>query len=289
MIQHHLVYFFESYDDGLTYYEANLSSAYYLVRSGKIIEYIEETLGKYASTVMAAIMFLGHAQVSHLEQMPELKSMPTVTNGDEAHGEGTQGEEEHGEEAYREDENGEVNGEEANGEQVDGEETHGEQNEHEARETGVNGGDSMEQPAPLHATLKALAGHGYLSRVRESHFQSPTDNLLDAERAVRSRSDIKVLKGRKLEEAIIEGTDSLIKERTNGDLTHGLMHHGVPRGVKRKRGVEGASNKRQRVDFSPADEEEDEEGNEWSDDEAVDDSIPMEVSSRDTYRKVCMY
>ena len=88
MIQQHLVYHYTSYDDGVTYYEANMQSAYYLVRSGKILEFVEERLGKYAATVLSTIMYLGHAQVSYLETLPELTSEAVKANGvPEEHGE----------------------------------------------------------------------------------------------------------------------------------------------------------------------------------------------------------
>lgn len=57
MIQHHLVYHFTSVEDGITYYEANPQAAYYLVRSGKILQLIENRLGPYAAQVMEAILY----------------------------------------------------------------------------------------------------------------------------------------------------------------------------------------------------------------------------------------
>lgn len=205
MIQQHLVFHYTSFDDGVTYYEANQQAAYYLVRSGKILEVIEDRLGEYAARVVSAIMYLGHAQVSDLEGMPELGQ--TVSNG--------------------------TNG-------VDG--------------TNGTGGTQ------LHPTLKALAAHGYIHRVRDAHFQSYTDTAIDAERVVQSRPEIKALKGKKLEETVIERTLDLVRERTDGDLSRGLTYNGVPRGV----------NKKPRT-ASQADDEE----NEWSDDEG---DTPMEVS-----------
>ncbi|EAW14685.1 putative DNA directed RNA polymerase III subunit Rpc82 [Aspergillus clavatus NRRL 1] len=242
MIQQHLVYHYTSYDDGVTYYEANLQSAYYLVRAGKILEFVEERLGKYAATVMSSIMYLGHAQVSHLENLPELQPEQSHTNGvDKEHDE------------------------------VDGD---------EEQPNGLSGDHSDQQPALLHPTLKVLAAHGYIIRVREAQFQSHADNILDAERVLKSRPEIKAMKGKRMEEAVIEGTLELLKERTDGDLTRGLMVQGVPRGAKRKHGSKSADapNKKARVDFASVDEddEQDEEENEWSDDEMGYDTTPME-------------
>ncbi|OJJ33080.1 hypothetical protein ASPWEDRAFT_159521 [Aspergillus wentii DTO 134E9] len=264
MIQHHLVYHYTSYDDGITYYEANLQSAYYIIRTGKILEFIEDRLGKYAATVMSAIMFLGHAQVSHLETLPELRPQELNNNG---------AIDDYGETGEHEEtgENGEYPDQEGQEEQKDQEE----------QLNGVNGDHaSSEQSALLHPTLKALAAHGYIIRVREAQMQSLADNILDAERVIKSRSDVKAMKGKRFEETVKEGTRNLIKERTNGDLTHGLRFNGVPRGAKRKFGAGGAEapNKKPRAYYAAVDEDEgdEEEENEWSDDEMGHDTIPME-------------
>ncbi|GMG34558.1 unnamed protein product [Aspergillus oryzae] len=263
MIQQHLVYHYTSYDDGITYYEPNMQSAYYLVRSGKILELIEHRLGKYAATVMSTIMFLGHAQVGYLETLPALRpSNSDVNRASEERGGIHETEEYHGEEARQETE---------------------EHRETEGRPNGLNSDyTSSERPALLHPTLKALAGHGYILRVRDAQFQSYADNALDAERTIKSRPDIKALKGKKLDEAVTEGTLELLKERLDGDLTRGLMFNGVPRGAKRRHttGATEASNKKARVDYAAVDEDEDGgEENEWSDDDFGEDTIPMERDS----------
>ncbi|KAJ9273008.1 hypothetical protein DTO212C5_929 [Paecilomyces variotii] len=262
MIQHHLVFHYTSYDDGLTYYEANMQAAYYLIRSGKILEFIEDRLGKYASKVMSAILFLGHAQVGYLETLPELQG------GDSAQPETNGVNGEHEEEPY---ENLAVE---------DGENgVHDENGQTENHTNDVNGDRAAEEGAGrLHPTLKALAAHGYIIRVREAQFQSPADNLLYAERAMKARSDIKMLKGKKLEEAVAEGAVEMVKERTDGDLSRGLMFNGIPRGAKRRHanGTADGPNKKQKVDDSAGYEDDDEE-NDWSDDEGgFEDTAPME-------------
>lgn len=216
MIQQHLVFHYTSFDDGVTYYQANQQAAYYLVRSGKILELIADRLGEYTAEVMSAILYLGHAQVSDLETMPELVQS-VVSNGTE----------------------------EADG--ADG-------------ENGADGEPGTDTKQ-LHAALKSLAAHGYIHRVRDAHFQSYTDTTLDAERVVQSRPDIKALKGKKLEETVIEKALELVRERTDGDLSRGLTYNGVPRGVGKK----------PRKDYV------DDEENEWSDDEGGD--TPMDVSN----------
>lgn len=255
MIQHRLVFHYTAYDDGITYYEANTHSSYYLVRSGKILGFIKERLGDYAATVMSTIMYLGHAQVGYLEDLPELNIRQPMSNGV---AEEDEGEIEKNEEAE------EPEGHENSANQVNG----------------VNGDHASSKPsALLHPTLKTLAAHGYITRVRDAHFQSHDDNVLDAERAMKSRPDVKQLKGKKFDEAVIEGTVNLVRERTDGDLTHGLVFNGIPRGAKRRHdaGTNGP-NKKSRMDNVSVDEDEDMEENEWSDDEAGDDTIPMQVS-----------
>lgn len=251
MIHHHLVYNFTSLEDGNTYYEANPQAAYYLVRSGKILRLVEDRLGEYAATVMETIMFLGHASVKHLESLPELQtSQPTVPNG-----------------VSQNDKQPQENG-------TEGEAMTDEPHGHDAPE---------EKPAPFHSTLRALASHGYLMRVRDAQFQSPSDNLLEAQRNAAAQSDIKALKGKRQEEAILAKSQELVNERTHSDLTEGLLVGGLPRGIKRKfdHGSLGLPN------GQPAEHNgtngdhamgEDEEENEWSEDEDGFDNVPMEVS-----------
>lgn len=251
MIHHHLVYNFTSLEDGNTYYEANPQSAYYLVRSGKILRLIENSLGEYAARVMETVMFLGHASVKHLETLPELRTLQsTVPNG-----------------VSQDDEQPQENG-------LEEEAVTDELNGHRAPE---------EKPAPFHSTMRALASHGYLMRVRDAQFQSPSDNLLEARRTAAAQSDIKALKGKKQEESILLRSQELVSERTHSDLTEGLMVGGLPRGIKRK--FDHASSRL--PNGQPADDngtngdhaaEEDEEENEWSEDEDGFDNIPMEVS-----------
>lgn len=257
MIQHRLVFHYTAYDDGITYYEANIQFSYYLVRSGKILEFIKERLGDYASAVMSTIMLLGHAQIGYLEDLPELNTHHSISNG-------VTGED---------DMDGEY------GDLKEAEDPEG-QDDEEGQVNGVNGDHAPSGPSGLlHPTLKTLAAHGYITRVREAHFQSYSDNVLDAERAVKSRPDVKQLKGKKLEETVLEKTNDLIRERTDGDLTNGLVFNGVPRGAKRMHGTESdGPNKKSRLNYDSVDGDEDIEENEWSDDEMVGDVIPMQVS-----------
>ncbi|KAJ5889710.1 RNA polymerase III Rpc82 C -terminal [Penicillium tannophilum] len=239
MIQHHLVYYFTSLEDNNTYYESNPHAAYYLVRSGKILNLVEDRLGEYAARVMEAILFLGHASVSHLETLPELQSLtPTVPNGV-----ANDNEELQEDEMEAGDQPGKINGDHV----------------------------PERKPAPFHATIKALASHGYLMRVRDAHFQSPGDNLLEAQRTVSSRSDIKALKGKRQQETVASEIQELVHNRTHADLSQELMVNGLPRGIKRKfghnsNGLENGVNEHQMMN----------EESHWSEDGDGFDNTPME-------------
>lgn len=240
MIQHHLIYYFTSLEDNNTYYESNPHAAYYLVRSGKILHLVEDRLGEYAARVMEAIMFLGHASVSHLETLPELQSLtPAVPNG-------VAGSNEELQEGDMEAENqpGETNGDHA----------------------------PERKPAPFHATIRALASHGYLMRVRDAHFQSPGDNLLEAQRTVSSRSDIKALKGKRQQETVASEIQELVHNRTHADLSQELMVNGLPRGIKSKFGQNASASTNGISEHQISN-----EGNHWSEDEDGFDNTPMEV------------
>ena len=241
-------------EDGITYYEANLKAAYYLIRSGKILDLVEETLGEYAATVMSTVMFLGHAQVSQLETIPELQANNNNDSGNHVETNGTDGD--HEEEEEEKQQNGVDDSEENNNYTV----------------TGL-----------LHPTLKALAAHGYINRVRECHFWSSNDNFMEAEKTARLRLDTKLAKGKKGEETIRVTMEDLLKERLDGDISHGLMYNGVPRGAKRRKDIdleaEGVPNKRKHEEDTMFEDEfaaeEEVEDDEWQDDG---DTIPMDVS-----------
>ncbi|RDW93196.1 putative DNA directed RNA polymerase III subunit Rpc82 [Aspergillus mulundensis] len=249
MIQHHLVYFYTAIEEGgVTYYSANMQAAYYLVRSGKILELVEDRLGKYAATVMSTIMYLGHAQVSDLDTLPDLRPEAPNTNG-------------------------------AHNEEVD---LPGE----DIETNGTNGEYVLEQSA-LHPTLKALAGHGYIVRVREAHFQSNADNILNIERQIRLGDSAQSMKGKRLEEYVLEKTENMLRERLDGDLTRGHLVNGVPRGVNRNRASGGsadADNNRELFDYEDVGDGEEED--EWADDEVPMDARQSSITVRVNYEKL---
>ena len=252
MIQMNLVYHFTSFEDGLTYYEANIRAAYNLVRAGKILHMIEQRLGSYAARVVSTILYLGHAQVRYLEKLPELR--PAENKG--ANG---------------------VNGVGADDEgAVDG-------HEKDTAEEQLPNGDYDENHSGnerLYSTLTTLAAHGYIKRFREADFHSPADNVLDAERTVKAMIAGSGLKGKKLEAEIQERTEKLVAERTDGDLTKGLLRDGIPVGAKRRQQNEEGTgpNKRPRLESEEAEDE-------WATYEDDDEVMPgnaITVSTPDT-------
>ncbi|KAL8872867.1 MAG: hypothetical protein Q9174_001576 [Haloplaca sp. 1 TL-2023] len=66
LIQQHLVLWSDSDDSTKTSYEANLSNAYALARSGKYIQLIEGRFDRVSRDVLSNILVLGHARVGDL-------------------------------------------------------------------------------------------------------------------------------------------------------------------------------------------------------------------------------
>lgn len=216
------------------------------MRSGKILELVKERLGEYAATVISTLLSLGHAKVSHLETIRELKN----PSSSKSPGKGKP--------------NG-VNGIHPS----------------ETAEPVMNGGSDDPSNSRLHATLRSLAAHGYIMRVVEAQFRSAADNYYDAEKVVKSRPEVKLLKGKKLQDAVDEGVSKLIKERTDGTLSQGGVPNGVPRGIKRKVATtETKPNKRSKLQnaVDNVEDDEDDEDDDIFSDNDFDETVPMDVS-----------
>lgn len=245
MIQMHLLYHRTSIDDGLTYYEANMHAAYYLIRAGKIIEVVRQRLGEYPAKVITTILYCGHAQVSYLETRPELRpenaDEPSTNGNDIEHGE----------------ENGKQNGKVPLSPRLNGD-----HDTHNGR---------------LHAALKALAGHGYICRTRESHFQSLTDHILDAERIARQAVQNRGAKGKDAAALFERIKNETLFDRMDSSIDGVSLVHGIPKGVKRPQanGASQRSNKRRRVGSSDGLEEESEGGgyDDYEDDDDEDEAL----------------
>ena len=89
LIQQNLLYHNTELDTGATYYEANEDAAYFLLRSGRILQIIETRYGKNAKDVVQNLLLLGHAKVGDLAEAYQSKTKLTNrhTNG-AVHGSG---------------------------------------------------------------------------------------------------------------------------------------------------------------------------------------------------------
>ncbi|EFR00771.1 DNA-directed RNA polymerase III subunit RPC3 [Nannizzia gypsea CBS 118893] len=212
LIQQQLIFHYTGFEDGVSYYQANWRAAYLLVRSGSILQLTRERLGDYAAKVVSAILSLGHVKISHLESLPELQPTP-LRNGSHQH-------------------NG-VNGDHSleNGD----EETMG-----NGVDDGVNGDTGAyanatgEGTSRLGPTLRELAAYGYIMRVKDVHFQSPSDLLESARRAVKASGETEGLKGKKLDEKIEEKAEIMLQEWMDGTVAYGLIPRNITRGMRRR-------------------------------------------------------
>lgn len=75
-------------DTGTTYYEANEEAAYFLLRSGKVLDIVQKRYGKDAKDVVQNLFLLGHAKVGDLVDAYKLKKSHATAqvNGTQASG-----------------------------------------------------------------------------------------------------------------------------------------------------------------------------------------------------------
>ena len=226
------------------------------MRSGKIIHLVEERLGKHTAKIMSAILYLGHVKISDLEKMHHLIA-PDAKPGTETNGvNGVHADEEGMEDEAEEMQDAEEDTAQANGEHDDD-------------------GAAISQ---LHSSLRQLASYGYILRVREAHFHSPADNFQSAARQSKASSGAQGLKGKKLEEAIKENAEAMVKEWTDGTIS-GVRPNAAPCGIKRRVGTsqsEEPSRKRVKLDSGVAKYEDEE--SELDEEDYTDDVAPMDVS-----------
>lgn len=242
----HLVYHSTSIDDGFTYYEANLEGAYYLIRTGKVLEVVNERLGSYAAQVLAAIAYHGHIMISELEALPELRIEKNVHPVDGAN-------------AKIEDDEAELptNGVGSNG-HVDHDQD-----------------DHTSTHPRLHSALNYLAGHGYICRVKETHLQSPADNELEAEREAILWASGSDSLGKKKTNEIEEKKKEILSQRLDADLSRDMKAFAHPpfARARKENGNPSNPNKRRRID---SDDESENDEDPWGD--GSDDHTSLQVS-----------
>lgn len=150
LIQQHLSLWHTS-DDDVTTYEANIPTAYTLVRSGKYIKLAEDRFGEFAGQIVSNLLLLGHARVGDLAKAHESSSSKDINGGAETN---------HGFQITPPISLSKVK-----------------KTKNKAKE----GGPTLES---LHQTLSDLLQARMLIVVHESHFRSDADNRFEAEREV---------------------------------------------------------------------------------------------------------
>ncbi|WEW56346.1 RNA polymerase III subunit C82 [Emydomyces testavorans] len=266
LIRQHLVFHCTSFDDGITYYESDWRAAYNLVRSGKIVQFVEKRLGNHAARVISTLLALGHAKVSYLESLPELQpgyNSPGQMNG--------------------------VNGiYDRKDKTFDG--VNSQAKDHTVRKIHSDGSlrdaisrhESDVEPQ-LQTILQQLASFGFIIRVRNQHFQSLEDNFDTALKAAKSSADTHGLKGKKLEAKLVEDAEKLVKEWTNGTISRALPSVGMLRGVKRRitSNDSSAPKKRMRIEQLVEDEKDEQDDEDDEDDEQLDNELSEDDYSDD--------
>ncbi|KFY09327.1 hypothetical protein V492_05529 [Pseudogymnoascus sp. VKM F-4246] len=216
LIQQNLLFHNTEQESGATFYEANEDSAYFLLRSGRILETVEERYGVDARDVVQNLLLLGHTKVADLAEAYESKNK--TVNG---HTNGANG---------------------ANGATVDGNGMNGTSN-------GTNGHhDDKKSAINLDGILARLLDDGFVEPVVESMFRSPKDAYNQAEKEAISSSDSGASKSAKatLElKRIVTGT--LQKQYEERSWRHGNMKRYMPGGHPK-----GADKRRKLASGKPA-------------------------------------
>lgn len=216
LIQQNLLFHNTEQESGSTFYEANEDSAYFLLRSGRILEIVEERYGVDARDVVQNLLLLGHTKVADLAEAYESKNKTA---------------------------NGHTNG--ANGATVDGHGVNGPSN----GVNGTNGHHDDQKPAlNLDGILARLLDDGFVEPVVESMFRSPKDAYNQAEKEAISSSDSGTSKSAKatLElKRIVTGT--LQKQYEERSWRHGNMKRYMPGGNPK-----GADKRRKLASGKPA-------------------------------------
>ncbi|KAL3418680.1 RNA polymerase III subunit RPC82 [Phlyctema vagabunda] len=142
LVQQNLVYHHTDKDSDITYYEANDDAAYNLVRSGKVLDIVEERFGEQARDVVQNLLLLGHTKVADLVAAYDSIQKP-LTNGRT---------------------NGHSN---SNG---------------DAHDTNGKAASNVIHTGQLHTILYQLLDSGFLEPVTAAMFISPTDTYNMVER-----------------------------------------------------------------------------------------------------------
>ena len=220
LLQQHLAFWYTVHE-GTTYYEANWTGAYALVRSGKLTKAVEDRHGPVAAEILTNLLLSGHARVADLEQ----------AHGSPSHA------------VSFEPGNPKAT---PNGELPNGKSRHPPNGHAPASES-------------FQSALTALVRAGLLTAVHESHFRSEADNRAEAETLVKSldrfRGDLKGSQKAEYAEAV---TKQLVHWRFANDADSKILTAApaVKPGYSKKRKLGGVSDgadapeKRRRSDMT---------------------------------------
>ena len=207
LLQQHLAFWYTAYE-GTTYYEANWTGAYTLVRSGKLTKAVEDRLGPVAGELLTSLLLSGHARVTDLAQAYSADSHSTsIEPGDPKSA--------------------------LNGDLANGKSTHL-----------LNG--RIPSAEAFQTALTALVGTGLVATVHESHFRSEADNRVEAEVLVKSWDIFKGdLKGpEKVEFAVAVNKKLLDWKFTNDAATKVLAFDSAAKHGNNKKRKLGEANDR---------------------------------------------
>jgi len=95
--------------------------------------------------------------------------------------------------------------------------------------------DSTPEPNDLQETVKLLALHGFISRVRPEHFHSVADNRVKAENWVQTHKTFPGAKGKQLQLEIDEAVVDTLEEWYDGRIQQPQLLNGSLNSKKRVR------------------------------------------------------
>ena len=230
LVQQNLIYHYTETITGVTHYEANHHAAYALVRSGKIMKFVEERQGVLARELVHNLLLLGHTKISDLLQAYEAQKAEQSRLAQLAR-----------DEALRQQEEDEAAGDQENGDL------------HTSRTSRANGHVSdpvIAKAGQLHTALARLFDAGLVERVIDSMFRSPTDVQDELEKDIARESSgggVKTAKQkvefanrlkRKFRDLRREGTEWRPNARKK--LSNGHHVNGINGSHKRRRLSSGA-------------------------------------------------
>jgi DNA-directed RNA polymerase III subunit RPC3 len=234
LVQQNLIYYHTDTPTGVTHYEANYNTAYALVRSGKILSFVEARYGTLARELVHGVLLLGHTKISDLFQAYDAQKAEQARLVQLARQEALrQEEEEEAAESHESHQASDLNG---------------------SKVSHVNGffpDPVTASPGQLHTALAKLFDGGLLERVVGSMFRSPADiqDELEKDLARESAGGTKTAKQKtefanrlkhKVRDLRKEGSEwrpYSKKRHFNGDHTNGINGPS-----KRRRLAEGAAN-----------------------------------------------